>query len=507
MSSVAPSRPAFASTPAATFFAIALGVSAGAVAAVVGGQSSPALGLVGFVGALGAVAMVVSPAFSLIAVAATLPLERVGRLTEDFDAYTVSVSRIVGLVALIAFLLYALMRRRRIEFGTPLLLYGGYTLIAALTMIYTSVPEETNRDVLRIVGNLLFFFYIINAVRSYALAKLAMIVWMAASVGTGLYSSYDYFIGKSVQVEEAEMGMTNYRFSSVVNDDSETRSLGVKVKRAFGTTSHPTLFGLNLTMTLPFFAWIVAYKPLKWKLVSLAGAAIVCLNIVLSNTRAVMLLALLTVACIFLRGLLRITAQLVFGGLFLGVLALPFIPSDVYMRTLDPSLYSTTNSDSIRIRFKYWEKALQLAESHWLTGIGVGDQTTIVNMVTDELSGRATPGGLKASAHNEFLWSLVEVGVVGWLFHWSFVGWIIWASFKTAKYYRQWDDTQGEYKLMVASQIMLIGVVLFGIQTEVFHFGLKGWWMAAGITYVMHTLAHRHSQTLARQTIAEARSL
>ena len=38
---------------------------------------------------------------------------------------------------------------------------------------------------------------------------------------------------------------------------------------------------------------------------------------------------------------------------------------------------------------------------------------------------------------------------------------------------------------MVAAQIMLITVPLFGIQTEVFHFSLKGWWFVAGICWAL----------------------
>ena len=53
------------------------------------------------------------------------------------------------------------------------------------------------------------------------------------------------------------MGLVSDRDQSVVNDDSETRALGVKVRRVFGTTSHPTLYGLNLCMTLPFFAFFL----------------------------------------------------------------------------------------------------------------------------------------------------------------------------------------------------------------------------------------------------------
>jgi hypothetical protein len=476
-------------------------LTGGATLAVLSSLLSPILGLLGLCGILISLAMALSPTFAALMVAFSIPLERIGRLTEDFDAYTISLSRIFGFLALGGFLFHAMLRRRRLRFGPAFFLYAGYTLIAALTVIYSDVPKDTTRDALRILGNLAFFFYVINAIRSFSLAKAVVVVWLLASIGTGIYAVYDYYVGQSVQVEEAQMGQMSNRLSSVVTDDSETRTLGVKIRRAFGTTSHPTLFGLNLTMTLPFFAFLIRTQSRRWKVAWFAGLVVVCFGIVLSNTRAVMLLAIATLVCCALRRLWKITPQTFFALALLGASILPFIPQDFYLRTLDPSLYTTSRSDSIRIRFKYWAKSYELIQEHWLTGIGVGDQDTIVKMVTDEAAGRITPGGLKASAHNEYIWTLVEVGLFGWLLHWGFVAWVIRASFKAAALLRR-DAAGEEYWLMVACQITMVGILFFGLQTEVFHFPLKGWWLAAGLSTVMLRLAGRQAETLPAQSIA-----
>ena len=92
-------------------------------------------------------------------------------------------------------------RSWRHSIGGKLLIALG--LIAALTIIYSNVPKDTTRDALRILGNLAFFFYVINAIRSFSLAKAVVVVWLLASIGTGIYAVYDYYVGQSVQVEEA----------------------------------------------------------------------------------------------------------------------------------------------------------------------------------------------------------------------------------------------------------------------------------------------------------------
>jgi hypothetical protein len=106
-------------------------------------------------------------------------------------------------------------------------------------------------------------------------------------------------------------------------------------------------------------------------------------------------------------------------------------------------------------------------------------------MVTNEMAGRITPDGLKASAHNEYIWVMVEVGIFGYLLHFGFIGMVIWANFKAASLMRHQPEFEEQYWLLIAAQITLVGVLCFAIQTEAFHFALKGWWLAAGLSWVM----------------------
>jgi len=472
----------------------AVGVVAGGVVtltlAFLGTRLSPVIAAVVACGLLGVAAMLLWPEFAFLMLAVSIPFERLGRFTNDFDAVAISLSRIFGIIALGSLLLSVGLRRWKLRFPLPFWLYAGYVAIAAMGNLWAFSPTETFRDTFRVIGNLLYFFLVVNIVKTFRLAKLGVIVWLCASMASGLYTLKDYYSATRIAVEEKDMGLTSLRLTSVVMDDAESRVLGTKVLRAFGTTAHPTLHGLNMTMTLPFFFWLIRTEKRRlWKAFWLGGLLLCGYNVVLSNTRAVMLTAVLVLGLCALFRLWRLTAQAVILAVLLAALAVPFIPEDVFMRTLDPSMYTPEKSDSIRVRFKFWAKSYELIQQNWLTGIGIGDQTTIVKMVTDEVTGRVTPDGLKASAHNEFIWVLVEVGIVGYLFFWAFVFLVSWAPFRAASLYRSKPEHQDRYWFLVACQVLVIVIPLFGLQSEVFHYALKGWWTMVALSWVVLGLA------------------
>jgi hypothetical protein len=227
-----------------------------------------------------------------------------------------------------------------------------------------------------------------------------------------------------------------------------------------------------------------------WKVVCFGGLLIAAYSIFLSNTRAVLLLAVFTVIFCVLRGLWRPNLDGILALAVLAVAVIPFIPEDVYRRTLDPSLYTSTKGDSIRVRFKFWEKSWDLIGETWWHGIGVGDQTTLQKMVTDEDTGYLSTQGLKASAHNEFIWVMVEVGVAGYLLFWGFVGYVTTASFRAASLLRR-ARAREEYLFCLACQALLIGIPFFAMQSEAFHYPLKGWWLVAPISCMMLRVARQ----------------
>jgi hypothetical protein len=469
--------------------AVLVGIIGSAGLAVAASSGSPVKAVVMVLGAAATVGMFLSPDIALWCLTLSLPLERIGRLTDDSDAVAISASRILGLIALASMILHKLLRREKLYFELPVWLFAGYTAVAGLSNLWAWEPDETYRDSVRVLGNLLFFFLIINLIRDYAKAKTAVILWLIASLGAASYSLVDYVRSRGAAVAETEMGLQANRSATTVSDLAEARSLGTSVRRLFGTTAHPTLFGVNMAMTIPFLFWAFRATHGPWRVLWLGGLAISTISVLLSNTRAVLLLAVGLVAIALLRQLWKPTIFVIAALAIAGAAAIPFIPDDVWKRTLDPSLYTASKGDAIRVRFKFWEKSYELITEVWPHGIGVGNQSSLQKRVTDEQTGYLSTQGLRASAHNEFIWVMVEVGLVGYLLFWGFVFYVTWAAFQAGSIFRRKEGRTERYWLTVACSALLTGIPLFALQSEAFHYPLKGWWLIAPIACMLLRVA------------------
>jgi hypothetical protein len=465
-----------------SWLALAGGLLAGVVFALVADYTSPLLSAGLVCGAVVAVVVLLFPALGFLLTSAVIPIERIGRLTSDSSMYTFSVMRIVGLLALGSFLLHALVRKWGIKAGLPFYLYAAYCAVGLLTLSYTNDTLGGVRAAGAILGNLMFLFLVVNLVRKWDFAKGALLVWLCASVLVGCYTIYDWHLGRST--EEQNIGTTDERLTTVFKDFSEWESLN-KVARASGPTSHAAVYGINMILTLPFFAYLFrTQRSLRVRALVAGGWLIVIYNIFLTNTRAAIILAVLVMLCCALRKMLVITPAKLVGGLLSLAIMLAFVPADVYTRVLDLANYNYKQSSTLRARLDYWNAGVTVAEHNWLTGIGIGNQKTIPKYITGH-------GPKETSVHNEFLESFIEVGIFGWLLFFGFVGVILWSSFKAGAIFRRARDSQEQYWFLVACQIAQLSVLVYGVQVDVFHFPLKGWWLIAGLSWVMYRLARR----------------
>jgi len=466
------SRPALLAGPG--------GLMAGTALTLTAASASPLVALAAAGGLAIAVAVTLFPVAGFLLTAAVIPVERIGRLTSDASMYTVSLMRIVGLLALASFLAHALVRKWKLHFGAAFFVYAAYCALGALTIFYTSDRLGAARGASATIGNLLFFFLVINVARSWRLAEGAVVAWLVVTALIGAYTIYDWHLGRSVA--EQEIGMTGERLSTVFEDKSEWEALGKSVARATGPTSHAAVYGINLVMTLPFFVYFFRTRRRRlWKAAAAGGGLIAAYNIVLTNTRATLLLAGVVIALCLARRLLKLTLAQLLPVAFAGAALLAFIPGAVYERVFDLSNYTYQRSGTYRIRLEYWNAGLAIAEEHWLTGIGLGNKNTIPRYLKGY-------GPEQTSVHNDYLQTFIEVGLIGWLCFFGFVGLIFWRSVRAAARWRR-GEAGAQYWFLIACQIAMIAVLLDGLQVDVFHFPLKGWWLVAGLSCVMYRIA------------------
>lgn len=430
--------------------------------------------------------VLLSPKVGLWLTALVIPIERLGRFTNDSSEYTISLMRIVGMLTLLAWLLHTAIHRKRLIFGLPLAMYATYLSYGLLTIFWTNDVLGGVRAASAMFGNLLFLFLIVNMVRDWSTAKRVVIIWLAASVMIGIFTTYQWQSG-SRGTDESALGSMSQRFSTTLKDNSEWESLD-QVERALGPTSSPAVYAINMILTIPFFFFFFRTERSLWIRIGLiASLLIVLYNVLLTNTRAAILLVIIVIAMCFWRGIVKLTPPFILSGILMLGVVLAVTPPAVYHRVLDVRNYTTENSGTIRARLAYWEAGTQIASEYWYKGTGIGNQAMVPKYAK-------IPGPEFSSVHNEYLNTFLEVGLFGWLFFFGFIGVLLHAAFRSTRLYRSRLGTRDEYWFLIACQIAMISVLLFAVQVDVYHFPLKGWWLVASLTVVMDQIARKAQQ-------------
>jgi O-antigen ligase/polysaccharide polymerase Wzy-like membrane protein len=455
------------------------GVSGGSLLVVLAAHASPLPAAAAMCGLAVVGGIVAFPYAGFLLTAFVVPLERIGRFTNDSSLATVSLMRIVGTLTLAALLVHILLRRRRVLISAPGLLYILYFGVGVLTLACTSDFEFGVRAASAMLGNLLFFLLVINIVRTPQQARAAVVCWLLSTVAIGAFTIYQWHNPAAIITEDrfnsTGQRSSDQRFSTVLADASEYQSLD-QTPRALGTTSHPAVYAINLILTLPFFAYFFrTTRGTALRAAIVVAAAITCYNVVLANTRAALITMVLVLGLILVTGLVRVTAGLLATIVAGALIALPFAPGAIWNRVLDVSNYTVQRSDTLRARLIYWDEGLSMVSENWLFGIGLGNQTDLPRRLNDRMY--MPPN---STVHNEYLQSLLETGLLGYP---------LLVAFMTVLYRRA---KQGERSLaragrtdpallLRAGRVALLAVLIYGTQVDVLHFPLKGWWLAMGL--------------------------
>ncbi|MDQ8180643.1 O-antigen ligase family protein [Pelagicoccus sp. SDUM812005] len=436
------------------------------------------------------------PFFGFAFLTFLLPLERIQRFTDDTSEFTISIMRFVALGTLAVLMLYRITRKERIIWDKSWILYGGYVIIASFGLFVSSDVGGTKRALGTIGANCIFLFMYLNFFRTRKQIYAILGIWIGASLLAVLYSTYDWHLGsgrdEGIQTEvDPGKGAqtTENRWSTVWQDRAEWETLGGHaLRRSMGPTSHAAVYGINMIMTLPFLIYLLQRSQRQiWRMTALASAlGLTLYNVMLTNTRAVMLQAALTCALCIGLGLFKIRTFHLLIGIVVAGIGLLLMPPDVYNRILDIENYDLENSAAMRVRIEYWKAGMRIINDNWLVGMGVGNEYEIPKYVKGGLTAE------KSTVHNTFLQFFLEVGVFGWLLFYSFVGTLLYYANKAARTFKPRPDWQLEYKILVAIQVAMVSVLTFGLQVDVFLFPLKGWWLLATIA----TVLYRWSQAL-----------
>jgi hypothetical protein len=459
------------------------GIGVGSLLVVTAAKTSPLLGAASVLAVSAGALLLAQPYLGFLLTAAIVPLERLGRLTDDSTSYGMSLMRLVGFATLAAFLAHAFLTRKKLVAPSPFLIYTAYVAVGVLSLCYTSDWVYGIRSIGAMLGNLLFFFLVINIARTPERARAAVICWLATTAAIGVFTVYQWH-NPTAMINEDPFDASGERsveerFSTVLSDFSEYQVLE-KTPRALGTTSHPAVYGINLILALPFFGYLHRTTPVRWWRAGIAvAAAVTAYNVVLSNTRAAFITMLVCAVLIAWTGIVRLTPRVLAAGALAVTLAAPLVPAAMYERIFDASNYTVERSDTMRARLTYWTEGLQMVSEHWLLGIGIGNQSELPRRLSNRM--HMPPN---SSVHNEYLQSLLETGLIGYPFLVAFMVVLYRRCRAGIRAYRQSGDRDTAL-LLTAAFVSLLSTLFYGTQVDVLHFPLKGWWLGMGIVVAL----------------------
>ena len=351
-----------------------------------------ALGLVGFLihpilgaavlGIFVAPIFVTAPRYALLLFAALLPFDGVSSVGDG----GITLTRLLGLALFAGWILHVLITRERVQLtraGWGLVAFG---LFAALSVAWAPDPASSGRAVLK-------------------LAQLLMLTVMGAHV---LREPRD--VQRMLDVVLASTVVVALLMLTTGHIDGERMSFtfgsgNVNPNHVAATLVFPAVAAIALAPTSGMLG--------RWRLAAVAPI-VVALFLTGSRGGAVSLVAGLLFVSALRR---RVGIRLAVGAVVLAI-AVPMVASQATVDRL-LSRFSAAQQDRLSGRTDIWKVAIAMIEDRPLQGQSYGgfDEAFYHYMLTanvDPVFGRLHSRGNRA-AHNIYLGTLAELGVVGFL--------------------------------------------------------------------------------------------
>lgn len=466
-----------------------VGLFGGPAVAGVSVALSPMIAMGMVLGLIAASILLMLPLSGLFLTVLVIPLERIGRFSNDSSMVTFSLMRVVGLATLGAWGIRIVLNREKFRWNLPLTLYTTFLVCGVFTLTYTTDFKSGVRAIGAMSGNLMFLFLVYNLVRKLDHVKAAIAVWLCVSVGVAGFTAYQWHRNKGRVAEDrfASTGerTSEDRFSTILEEASEYE-MSSKMPRAMGPTSHPAVYAINNILTLPFFAWWMTRRiRWYWRAAAAIGCVLVVYNILLTNTRAALISLAVTGLMLFTVKLVKLNAKLIGVAVLAGICVIPVIPQALWDRIFDPSNYTAQRSATLRARLIYWQAGMDIITENPLTGIGLGNQAEIPKRIKHIIS---MPEN--STVHNEYIQSMMEVGLLISPILFTFLALVFYRIYVAARNFRRVED-EDSARLLAAMMVCMAATLAYGLQVDVLHFPLKGWWLVAGLGLCLYDFSRK----------------
>ena len=336
---------------------------------------SPALILCGIGALIAAYLVLVSPEFGILAMITLLP-----------------VAPTMGLVAGVLFtafsyLLKLIRGKRSLRFD----LLDGTIFVFMLLMIFGGVVATSRgslKPMLVYVAFMLGYFLVVNLIRSKEWLQRCFIGVIFSCTLTALYGLYQNFFGTVEKTwQDSDM------FSEISG-------------RVVSTFENPNVLAEYLIMVIPvMLAAMILANGMRAKLLPALSLAATLGCLVYTWSRGAWLGIMIGLLIFLLMYSKNTLTVLLFGAL--GIPFLPFVlPESITQRFLS---IGNVGDSSTSYRVYIWEGVVRMLKDHFVSGIGIGNDSFKLVYPYYALSGIETA----PHSHNLYLQITVELGIVG----------------------------------------------------------------------------------------------
>ncbi len=241
---------------------------------------------------------------------------------------------------------------RNIDFKSEGFGLIAFVLFAAFSVLYAYDKADALRIVLFLISAVIFSLLMKNSVNSEQKLLYVLKILSAGAFVTSVIGIIQRFMGVEVNPEYVDIAAN----SSMPG-------------RVFSTFGNPNNFAELLVLIMPSTAALVlVVRPLRQKLLYLAFLMIDFVAIAMSYSRSCWV-ALFMAAVIML---LIYDWRLIVPCIFVGIIAIPFLPESITDRILTIGSMKDTSNAS---RFIIWRGAWKMIENYFVSGVGAGPVT------------------------------------------------------------------------------------------------------------------------------------
>lgn len=212
-----------------------------------------------------------------------------------------------------------------------------------------------------------------------------------------------------------------------------------------GTMAHRNQFSSALFLMLPFCLYSCLCSKTIWRIISVIPIVLGSTLILLNQTRSVWVGFLVstiatTVVIVFFFKKLKVSkeikSQYLKGLLCITIILVIVLSTYTYLCMKSNSIDSLVQrvesfySSSVTVRTLLWQKSLEVIKDNVIFGVGAGNWRIVIPSYSVEVHADAFLGLHYQRPHNDYIWVLSEIGILGFIFYLLIFGVIIFYIFK-----------------------------------------------------------------------------